>query len=47
LADSKHCKLTILEILYQFGFNSKSAFNNQFKLYTNLTPVEYRLKAIG
>lgn len=47
LADSKHAKLTILEILYQVGFNSKSAFNNQFKLYTNLTPVEYRSKAIG
>ncbi|MBK6963046.1 MAG: helix-turn-helix transcriptional regulator [Bacteroidales bacterium] len=47
LADSKHAKLTILEILYQVGFNSKSAFNNQFKLYTNLTPVEYRSRAIG
>jgi AraC-like DNA-binding protein len=47
LADSKHAKLTILEILYQVGFNSKSAFNNQFKLYTNLTPIEYRAKAIG
>ncbi|MCX6271786.1 MAG: AraC family transcriptional regulator [Bacteroidetes bacterium] len=47
LADSKHCKLTILEVLYQVGFNSKSAFNNQFKLYTNLTPIEYRSKAIG
>jgi len=47
LADSKHAKLTILEVLYQVGFNSKSAFNNQFKLYTNLTPLEYRSKAIG
>jgi AraC-like DNA-binding protein len=47
LADSKHSKLTILEVLYQVGFNSKSAFNNQFKLFTNLTPIEYRSKAIG
>ena len=47
LADSKHSKLTILEILYQVGFNSKSAFNNQFKLFTNLTPIEYRSTAIG
>jgi AraC-like DNA-binding protein len=47
LADSKYKNLTILEILYQVGFNSKSAFNNQFKLFTNQTPVEYRLKAIG
>jgi AraC-like DNA-binding protein len=44
LADSKYRKLTVLEILYQVGFNSKSAFNNQFKLYTRLTPLEYRLK---
>jgi AraC-like DNA-binding protein len=47
LADQKHSRLTILEILYQVGFNSKSAFNNQFKLYTNLTPLEYRAQAIG
>jgi AraC-like DNA-binding protein len=47
LADSKHKNLTILEVLYQVGFNSKSAFNNQFKLFTNLTPIEYRSKAIG
>ena len=47
LADSKHSDLTILEVLYQVGFNSKSAFNNQFKLFTNLTPIEYRSKAIG
>lgn len=47
LADSKYRDLTVLEILYQVGFNSKSAFNNQFKLFTNLTPLEYRSKAIG
>jgi AraC-like DNA-binding protein len=46
LADSSRSKLTILEILYQVGFNSKSAFNNQFKLYTNLTPIEFRAKAV-
>jgi AraC-like DNA-binding protein len=47
LADSKHNKLTVLEILYQVGFNSKSAFNNQFKLFTNLTPLEYRSRSIN
>jgi AraC-like DNA-binding protein len=47
LADAKYRNLTILEILYQVGFNSKSAFNNQFKLFTSLTPIEYRSKAIG
>jgi AraC-like DNA-binding protein len=44
LSDAKYSKLTVLEILYQVGFNSKSAFNNQFKLFTNLTPIEYRSK---
>jgi AraC-like DNA-binding protein len=47
LADQKARKLTILEVLYQVGFNSKSAFNNQFKLYTNLTPQEYRSKYVN
>ena len=44
LSDQKYGNLTILEILYKVGFNTKSAFNNQFKLYTNLTPQEYRSK---
>jgi AraC-like DNA-binding protein len=47
LADSKYRKHTVLEILYEVGFNSKSAFNNQFKLLTNLTPLEYRSKFIN
>ncbi|MEO8253047.1 MAG: helix-turn-helix transcriptional regulator [Flavobacterium sp.] len=34
--------LTILEILYEVGFNSKSSFNTSFKKYTNLTPTAYR-----
>lgn len=47
LADQKAKKLTILEVLYQVGFNSKSTFNNQFKLYTNLTPQEYRSRYVN
>jgi AraC-like DNA-binding protein len=35
---------TILEILYDVGFNSKSVFNDEFKIYTGLTPQEYRVK---
>lgn len=34
--------LTILEILYEVGFNSKSSFNTSFKKYTQKTPTAYR-----
>lgn len=37
-------QLTILEILYSVGFNSKSSFNSAFKKYTKLTPTQYRKK---
>jgi len=35
-------KKTILEILYQVGFNNKSAFNRVFKELTGFTPTEFR-----
>jgi len=35
-------KVTILEILYQAGFNSKSSFNKEFKKLNGNTPSEYR-----
>jgi AraC-like DNA-binding protein len=35
-------KLTILEVMYASGFNSKSSFNTIFKQKTGLTPSEYR-----
>ncbi|MBN1182340.1 MAG: AraC family transcriptional regulator [Bacteroidales bacterium] len=35
-------KKTILEILYETGFNSKSVFNTFFKKYTKMTPTEFR-----
>lgn len=42
LQDSTKQKLTVLEILYQVGFNSKSSFNTAFKNHTGFTPTQYR-----
>ncbi len=44
LEDPFNKKLTVLEILYDVGFNSKSPFNKAFKKHTGLTPTEYRVK---
>ncbi|SDS54274.1 transcriptional regulator, AraC family [Polaribacter sp. KT25b] len=35
-------EFTVLEILYEVGFNSKSSFNTAFKKHTNLTPTQFR-----
>ena len=42
LKDNSKNKLTVLEILYEVGFNSKSSFNTAFKKHTNMTPTEFR-----
>jgi AraC-like DNA-binding protein len=42
LADAEQQKLTVLEILYSVGFNSKSSFNTAFKKHTGTTPTIYR-----
>ena len=34
--------MTILEILYEVGFNSKSTFNDVFKKQTGMTPSEFK-----
>jgi len=38
-------KLTVLEVLYEVGFNSKSSFNTAFKKFTGTTPSEFKRKA--
>ena len=42
LKSPEHRQLTVLEILYQVGYNSKSSFNTSFKTQTGQTPTEYR-----
>lgn len=42
LRNSDDKKVTVLEILYKVGFNSKSSFNTLFKRYTGVTPSEFR-----
>jgi len=42
LKTSKDDKLTVLEAMYQAGFNSKSSFNTAFKKETGQTPTEFR-----
>jgi len=35
-------KMTILEVAYDVGFNSKTTFNTAFKKFTGKTPSEFR-----
>ena len=44
LKESKDDKLTVLEAMYEAGFNSKSSFNTAFKKETGQTPSEFRKK---
>ncbi|WP_312556420.1 helix-turn-helix domain-containing protein [Empedobacter brevis] len=46
LKDASQKELTVLEILYQVGFNSKSSFNTSFKKYTEKTPTDFRKEAL-
>jgi AraC-like DNA-binding protein len=45
LADTSGTDRTILEVLYQCGFNSKSVFNAAFKKHTGVTPRDFKRAA--
>lgn len=47
LQDPTKTAFTVLEILYEVGFNSKSSFNTAFKKHTNQTPTEYRKHSLS
>lgn len=42
LADPKNIKITVQEILFDVGFNSKTPFNTAFKKHTGMTPTQFR-----
>lgn len=42
LSDPEQSQLTVLEVLYDVGFNSKSSFNTVFKKQTGMTPTQFR-----
>ena len=47
LENPENKEITVLEILYQVGFNSKSSFNTAFKKHCEITPIEYRKQALS
>ena len=47
LADEKHLNMSVMEILLESGFNSKSSFQRFFKRLTGDSPTEYRNKMIS
>ncbi len=44
LQDFANNKLTIQQVFYDVGFNTKSSFNTAFKKHTGLTPTEFKNK---
>jgi AraC-like DNA-binding protein len=47
LTSKKYSEYTIVAIGLECGFNSKSAFYNAFKKFTNATPTEFKFKNLS
>lgn len=47
LSDAKYSNLTMQGIAKEAGFNSRSVFNNAFKLETGLTPSDFKKESIN
>lgn len=47
LTNPKDKKITVLEVMYEVGFNSKSSFNTLFKKSTGLTPSDFKKKHLA
>ena len=45
MLESDDPKLTVLEVMYASGFNSKSSFNTVFKQKTGVTPSSFKKAA--
>ena len=46
MQDNTDPKVTVLEIMFECGFNSKSSFNTLFKKKTGLTPSAYKRQSL-
>ena len=46
LLELRQAGKTILEVMYESGFNSKSVFNTAFKQKTGMTPTQYRNRSV-
>jgi AraC-like DNA-binding protein len=46
LSDEKYKDMTIMDILLESGFNSKSSFQRFFKRLTGMSPTEFRREAL-
>lgn len=46
LSDSQHADMTVMDVLLQAGFNSKSAFHRFFNRLVGMSPTEFRKQSL-